>query len=174
MPQRNFFRPSQPCCQIVSCGGLHSTIVHNQNGYDGLEAFSWTGPSAGDGSTIQLANFSLADMPSLVGKAVYLKLYWRPAVNGSSLSLLIDTGSGVWQESNATGLNCNVNLVEDCAIDRLPPAADVWRPRVFGATLALKGQARFALRAVAPAAGSILVSGIVIAPIGARYSTVAQ
>ena len=149
--------------------------MHNQDGYDGLEAFSWTGPSAGDdGSTIQLANFSLADMPSLAGTAVYLAVYWRPTVNGSSLSLLIDTGSGVWQESNATGLNCNVNLEEDCAIDRLPPAAGVWRPRVFGATLALKGRARFALRAFAPAAGSILVSGIVIAPIGARYSTVAQ
>ena len=84
------------------------------------------------GSTIQLANFSLSSYPSIAGHAIYLALHWRPAVANSSLSLLIDTGGGAWQESNATGLVCNRNMVEDCAVgvgpsgQLLPPAAGEW------------------------------------------------
>ena len=176
VPQRNFFKRSR---MAAAPGG--ATVSDHDDGYDGLETFSWEwAAGASAGSTIGLANFSLSSYPSIAGQAVYLALHWRPAVANSSLSLLIDTGGGAWQESNATGLVCNRNMVEDCAVgvgpsgQLLPPAAGEWRPRVFSATLAARGQARFALRAAAPAAGPVLVSGVVIARVGARYDAVAR
>ena len=176
VPQRNFWKRSR---MAAAPGG--ATVSDHDDGYDGLETFSWEwAAGASAGSTIGLANFSLSSYPSSAGDAIYLALHWRPAVANSSLSLLIDTGGGAWQESNATGLVCNRNMVEDCAVgvgpsgQLLPPAAGEWRPRVFSATLAARGQARFALRAAAPAAGPVLVSGVVIARVGARYDAVAR
>eukprot|EP01051_Picozoa_sp_SAG22_P003144 SAG22_NODE_150_length_17426_cov_8.082588_9_plen_164_part_00 len=108
LPQRNFFKINR---LPIPYGGVDSAVVGDQDGFDGLESFSWTaGSSSGGESTILVANFTLSDsaMPSLASQPVYFALHWRPAVNGSSLSLMIDAGDGSWQFSNVTGLVCNV------------------------------------------------------------------
>ena len=188
LTQRNFYW-GEPWQSFDDRAQKMSLVQQLHGGYDGLESVLWThGPSAGASTQSALiASYDLGEMPSLAGQAIYMALRWKPAVPGSALSLLIDDGGGRWQYSNATGLICNQHIVAACHAasgTAAPAAVGSWRLRVYAATMKPNGTARFALRLTVPAvddgggsSGSVLagakVSGIVIAPIGARYRSVA-
>eukprot|EP01045_Picozoa_sp_COSAG04_P011548 COSAG04_NODE_745_length_10645_cov_3.473639_7_plen_740_part_00 len=171
IPQRNFYF-REPWRSLDVSGKPVSLTSKPHGGYDGLESVTWHAISGQQ--SVLVASFDLSEMPSLAGQAIYFALRWKPAANGSALSLRIDDGTGVWQSSNASGLVCNSHAVAGChESDADAAVAGQWRLRVFGATLQLQGTARFALRLTGASGGDTKISGIVVAPIGARYSHVA-
>jgi hypothetical protein len=173
LAQRNFYAADDGWHDLATAEPI--ALVRHRRGYDRLESVTWAvDPAAGRRAAL-VASFELAETPSLAGRATYFALKWRPVANGSSLSLLIDDGGGSWQVSNATGLVCNSHDVGGCMVSGANPAiAGEWRTRVFSATMRLAGMARFAVAVGVPAAdGGPTISGVVIAPVGARYEAVA-
>ena len=174
--QRNFYVRGQRWVPLNGSAVLNVTV--NPNGYDLLETTRWTAtpPQAATGTSALVATLDLESTPSIAGRPVYFAMQWRPedgTVSETTLTLLIDPGSGVWQRSEV-GMRCNPQLVRGCtdAGPVLTPAG--WTQRVFAAELLTNGTARFALK-MAGRAGKRLaadISGLVIAPIGAPLKAV--
>eukprot|EP01051_Picozoa_sp_SAG22_P003140 SAG22_NODE_150_length_17426_cov_8.082588_5_plen_475_part_00 len=179
IPQRNFFY-FEKWTSLDSAVGPLPVATTPHSGYDGLASVLWGHSTGGNEQSALVAAYELVDMPSLAGKPVYFALRWKPAVNDSALSLLIDAGDGQWQVSNATGLVCNRHIVAACHSpgSDSPAVAGQWRLRVYTATMKMHGTARFGLWLRTPGGmpsnvQDTKLSGIVIAPLGARYQTVA-
>eukprot|EP01052_Picozoa_sp_SAG31_P001623 SAG31_NODE_55_length_29938_cov_9.154027_13_plen_755_part_00 len=178
LPQRNFYHFEQWTSLDSAQRVALPVTTTPHNGYDGLASVLWGHSSKHTEQSALIASYYLDDDPSLAGQPVYFALRWKPAVNNSALSLLIDAGDGNWQTSNATGLVCNRHIVAACHTPGAdsPAVAGQWRLRVYSGTMKLHGTARFGLRlrtSVDDIKVDTSLSGIVIAPIGARYQTVA-
>ena len=138
--------------------------------------------TAAQPAAVIVAALRLETLPTLAGRPVYFAMRRSfggslPAAGGAAttLKLMVDPGTGVWQNSTAWGLECDRDVSADCVPAGAAPTAHTWGMRVYPATLAATGVAKFGIELSSTAGGSsaaaaeVNISGVVIAGIGARY-----